>query len=253
MKRTGFFLKSVIVLVGALALGPASGAGAASARLVLTPATVEIGTFFEGTTVNFSGEIPAGAGAVLEVTGQAGDEHLMRRGRRGGLWMNVGEIDILHAPAFYLVLSTDPELLAPSGGVSAWGYKALEAGVKFTGMIKAGEEKEFFQQFLKLKERDGLYGTFPGALKRAGGAVQGSFKLPARAAPGTYRVRLSVVNQGRMVEEVPGELFVKMVGFPAMLTALAYEHGVLYGLLAVLIAILAGFIMGFLFKGKAAH
>ncbi len=252
MRRTGFYSIGVIVLAGALGLGLVRPAGADS-RLTLTPAVVEIGTFFEGTTVTLEGDIPPGDGAVLEVLGQSGEEHLMRRGRRGGLWMNVGEIKVQQAPAFYQVLSTDPALLPPRGGEFPWGFGALSQHIKFTGMISAGEEKDFLRQFLKLKERDGLYGAFPGALKAAGGKLTGSFRLPARVAPGTYQVRLSVVKDGRRVDEVPGEITVKMVGFPAMLSAMAYEHGAWYGLIAVFIAIFAGFIMGFLFKGKGAH
>jgi hypothetical protein len=44
-----------------------------------------------------------------------------------------------------------------------------------------------------------------------------------------------------------------MVGFPAMLTTLAYEHGATYGILAVIIAIMTGFAIGFLFKGGGGH
>jgi len=49
------------------------------------------------------------------------------------------------------------------------------------------------------------------------------------------------------------ELRVKMVGFPALLSTLAYEHGATYGILAVVIAIITGFAMGFLFKGRVGH
>jgi uncharacterized membrane protein YraQ (UPF0718 family) len=44
-----------------------------------------------------------------------------------------------------------------------------------------------------------------------------------------------------------------MVGFPAWLAALAYEHGAAYGVLAVVIAIVTGFAMGFIFKGGGGH
>ena len=49
------------------------------------------------------------------------------------------------------------------------------------------------------------------------------------------------------------ELQVAMVGFPAMLYTLAYEHGATYGILAVVIAIITGFAIGFLFKGGGGH
>ena len=81
-------------------------ARAAEPGLKISPATVQIGTFFNGQTVTVSGTIPAGAQAVLEVMGTSAEEHLMRKGRRGGLWMNVGEIKVQDAPSLYLVMST---------------------------------------------------------------------------------------------------------------------------------------------------
>jgi hypothetical protein len=49
------------------------------------------------------------------------------------------------------------------------------------------------------------------------------------------------------------DLTVAMVGFPAFLASLAFQHGAAYGVLAVVIAIVTGFAMGFLFKGGGGH
>ena len=49
------------------------------------------------------------------------------------------------------------------------------------------------------------------------------------------------------------DLTVALVGFPALLASLAYQHGAVYGVLAVVIAIVTGFAMGFLFKGGGGH
>jgi hypothetical protein len=125
--------------------------------------------------------------------------------------------------------------------------------------VLADQEKDHFSlEFLKLKESEGLYGNLPGTLKvrnsPEGQAVfQGVFRLPAKVPPAHYQVRLSVVKDGHIVEQKSGTMEVRLAGFPALLTALAYEHGALYGIMAVAIAIATGFLMGFLFKGKAGH
>lgn len=49
------------------------------------------------------------------------------------------------------------------------------------------------------------------------------------------------------------DLTVALVGFPAWLAQLAYQHGAAYGVLAVVIAIVTGFAMGFIFKGGGGH
>lgn len=235
-------------------------AGAANSDFQVIPNEVEIGAFFQGAQVTVQGEIPPGSQAVLEVIGNALEEKLMRKGRRGILWMNVGEIQIKGAPCLYLVRSTNPELLSPSQKHQApWGYQALEQQVTFSGQVRQGEEAALFQQFLQLKESEGLYGNSLRPLKVVSSApdhltVQGSFNIPARVTPGSYRLRLSVIQNGQVVSQKFADLQVMQIGFPALLSSLAYQHGALYGILAVVIAIVTGFLMGFLFKGKGgAH
>jgi uncharacterized membrane-anchored protein len=83
--------------------------------------------------------------------------------------------------------------------------------------------------------------------------VEGQLTLPSNIPPGNYRIILSVLNSGKLVEQKFFELPVKMSGLPGFLASLANEHAALYGLIAVVIAIVTGFAMGFLFKSKGAH
>ncbi|MHB9074020.1 MAG: TIGR02186 family protein [Desulfobaccales bacterium] len=248
--------KIAMVMLGVLLAG-LSPAQAAEPTLKVSPDNVQIGTFFSGQTLTVEGAIPAGSQAVLEVVGASADEHLMRKGRRSFLWMNVGEITVHDAPSLYLVMSTAKELLTSATGEATWGYQSLEKRIAFTGDIEAAERPMFMKQFLELKESEHIYATFPGALKvkAAGGqsAVAGKFFLPTNTKPGTYKVVLSVISDGKMVSSATTELTVAMVGFPALLADLAYKHGATYGIIAVVIAIVTGFAMGFLFKGGGGH
>jgi uncharacterized protein (TIGR02186 family) len=231
---------------------------AAAPPLTVSPATVEIGAFFNGQTVKISAAIPAGAQAILEVMGSSADEPLRRKGRRGGLWMNVGEILVHGAPSLYLVMSSAKELLTAPGPAAAWGYGALEKRISFSGKIEPSERENFMGQFLQLKESEQIYASWPGAirLKPAGEgktALAASFPLPTNTRPGAYKVCLSVIQDGQVVTRDCTDLAVAMVGFPAFLASLAYDHGAVYGVLAVVIAIVTGFAMGFLFKGGGGH
>jgi hypothetical protein len=230
---------------------------ATAADLLLSPSRINIGTFFDGAQVSLEAEIPSGAEAVVEVVGTIGHQALRRKGRRGGLWMSVGEIQIDHTPNLYLVMSSSPQIPALTGQASPWGFAALASRSQFSGALDSQEKERFFQEFIKLKESEGLFDTLPGVLKikNSGGGerVTGSFLLPAKVTPGSYQVRLSVVQDGTLLEQQTETIQVNMVGFPAMLASLAFEHGALYGLMAVAIAIATGFIMGFLFKDKAGH
>jgi hypothetical protein len=246
-----------LVLLGVLLAGVLP-ARAAAPTLTVSPATVKIGAFFQGQAVTVSGAIPAGAQAVLEVMGSSAEEPLMRKGRRGGLWMNVCEIMVHDAPSLYLVMSTTKELLTAAEPSATWGYQALKQRISFTGSIEPAERQEFLGQFLQLKESEHFYVTRPGALKvgaATGGEipVKGSFTLPTITRPGAYKVCLSVIQDGKVTSNTCTELKVEMMGFPAFFASLAYQHGAAYGVLAVFIAIVVGFAMGFVFKGGGGH
>ena len=156
-------MKIAGVVLGLLLAGVLP-ARAAAPDLTVSPATVDIGAFFNGQTVTVSGTIPAGAQAVLEVMGRSADEPLMRKGRRGGLWMNVGEITVQDAPSLYLVMSTAKELLTAAPPTATWGYQALKQHITFTGNIEPAEQEKFMDQFLQLKESEQIYASWPGAL-----------------------------------------------------------------------------------------
>ena len=241
-----------------LVLGLAGKAPAASATLQVTPDVVEISAFYQGRYVTVTGTLPEGLGAVVEVTGPATEEHLMRKGRRGPLWMNVGQINVSGVPSLYLVLSNGADLLAGNRLDASWGFPSLIQRISLTGDVQPNEHDKFKHQFLELKESQDLYGAWPGGLKvsPAGDGrqkVTGQFWLPSNIRPDTYKVCLSAVRGSQAVEKVCTDLPVQMVGFPAFLMTMAYEHAALYGLLAVIIAIVVGAIMGYLFKGGGGH
>lgn len=112
MRRNGYVWHGLAAILGLLFLLsiPALSLGA-SQELQVSPDLVEIGTWFRGHQVTASAMIPKGVEAVFEIVGQTADEHLMRKGRRAGLWMNVGEIEVQYAPSLYMVMSTNPKLL----------------------------------------------------------------------------------------------------------------------------------------------
>ena len=245
------------LLVAGLGTG-VSPAGAASLDLQVSPDVVEVGAFFRGHWLTVSGRIPAGAEAVMEVVGATATEHLLRKGRRGGLWMNVGEVEINQAPSLYLAASTRPELLTAAKPEAGWGYQALRSRITLGGDLKPGEREMSLDQFFQLKESEAIYDVSPRAVKVSGTSgdlrtVQGTFQVPTNIKPGDYEVCLSVVQNGELIAKKCTALKVEMVGFPAAMSALAYQHGATYGILAVLIAIVTGFAMGYLFKGGGGH
>jgi uncharacterized protein (TIGR02186 family) len=245
------------IMVGLLAFAVPAQTNAATQDLQVTPNRIHLGIFFHGAEVTISGEIPEGYDAIVEVTGKALNEHFMRKGRRAGLWMNVGELRIQGLPNLYMCMGHTPRP-SHSSHEALGGYEALKERAIFSGDIKESEFNQFFEQFVLLKENEGLYKICPDSLKTtrsSGGSLslEGTLQLPAKLQPGTYDVCLTVHRNGQVLRRECVPFQVVMVGFPAVLSVLAYHHGLLYGILAVVIAIAVGFLMGFLFKGKSGH
>lgn len=255
--KTGYLWMVVVIGLAVQAIGAPSYLRAGTSILEVVPKGVHITESFRGALVTVSADIPKGASTVLEIKGPVHDDHLLRQGRKGGLWMSVGEVTVHGAPSVYLVMSS-PDLPSNSSTGPQWGYGVLQKGMQFAGAIPKEGAGELFQQFVKLKESEGLYGVFPKSLKVVGSSddrstVEGQLVLPSNIAPGKYNILLSVLNSGKLLERTSFELPIDMTGLPGILASLAYRHAVLYGLIAVIIAIVTGFVMGFLFKGKAAH
>jgi hypothetical protein len=83
--------------------------------------------------------------------------------------------------------------------------------------------------------------------------VQGQLHLPGNIKPGDYRVDLSVLNNGEVIEQRSIEFSVVMRRVAAFLSFLAQQCPTLYGILAVTIAMAMGLLMGLVFKGRRAH
>jgi hypothetical protein len=226
---------------------------AAAESLRLTPDSIRIGPFFNGSLVHVSGEIPAGSRAVVEIMGKRIEEQLLRKGQHWDIWMSVGEIDIEDAPNLYFALSTDPNEFSGTKAGPEFGYAALKKQAFFKGDTQGMSRTEIFSRFIKLKEEENLYAQKPGALKVTSPsgnslAVGGSFRVPSRVSPGDYLVRLSIVDGSRLLHAETARLHVGMSGLPAFLSSLSRKHGALFGLFAVAIAVVFGFFVGVAFK-----
>lgn len=235
--------------VQAFALAPR----AAGPTLHVEPPAIQIGTFYAGTQVQVSAEIPTGSDAVIEMLGKDIEEQLLRKGQHWDIWMNVGEIDIEGAPSVYYATSSDPESLARSAPNPAFGYGALQQRTTFLGDVRGLRNPVIFDEFVMLKESERLYRVDPGKLERSSSpegstVIRGTFAIPSRIAAGTYTVRLSVLQNGLLVATRSTPLEVRVVGLPALLSGLARSHGGLYGLLAVAVAVVFGYATGVAFK-----
>ncbi len=206
------------VLLAVLCLVLASTASAKDdVRLTLKPQTVSIGTLYNGTTVTATGSIPADSEALVRFMGATSDVHLKQKGKVGDvMWMNLGSVTFEKAPSVCIVSSAvDFQRLGAAGGeVDDLGL----AGLKHSILIKAEGKKDFdvFAEFLKLKEKEGLYRELSGNISYAKASnglktFRAAIPIPSRLKPGVYTVEVAAIKNGQIVARGEQRLEAKLM------------------------------------------
>ncbi|MGO9018367.1 MAG: TIGR02186 family protein [Syntrophobacteraceae bacterium] len=231
------------------------------ARMTVEPQAIHIGALYNGTTLTAKGSIPADSEAIVRFMGASCEFHMKEKGKVGGImWMNLDSITFKGAPGVCMVSSAvDFKRLEANGGASIRLLRL--SGLKGSVQIEANGDghENAFDEFLKLKEKEGLYREMLGNISyESASDGQKNFvaqiPVPSRLSPGSYTVELDAVRNGEIVARAEEPVTVNLVGFPALLAGLAFGHSALYGILATIIALLAGLGIGLIFQGgKGGH
>ncbi len=230
------------------------------ARMTIEPQAIHIGALYNGTTLTATGSVPADSEAIVRFIGTPCDLHMKQKGKVGDIiWMNLDSITFKGAPCACIVSSAvDFNRLEANGGASLRVLRL--SGLKGSVRIEAngGGQENAFEEFIKLKQKEGLYREMVGNISYES-ASQGmkTFRaevpIPSRLTPGAYVVELDAVRNGKVIARAQRPVTVNLVGFPALLAGLAFEHSALYGILATIIALLAGLGIGLVFQSRGSH
>nr|MBC8363253.1 TIGR02186 family protein [Candidatus Desulfatibia profunda] len=253
---------TVFVLLGLL-WHPLPADPATSLTTKLEPNVILIGSFFNGISISVSGQVSAESEVLVILKGRTEDLTLKKKGRvLGVLWMNLGEVTFQQVPKIYLLYTSKGLDEFARSNREQWeqlgiGLESFKRKTEITPLLE--EKDSLIQEFLKLKQSQGLYAGCQGAVhfENIDGkwkSYEAAVRVPARIAPGEYEVDVLELHAGTVVATTIEQLKVKEEGLPAILANLAFKHGTLYGILAVLIAIGAGLLMDFFFgQSKGAH
>lgn len=232
-----------------------AGSAAAEGQLIkLAASTVKISTFYNGTTLQATGTIPAEDDVVLEVTGPKKDVHLKEKGKVAGfLWMNKNDVSLENTPAVYMLYTpeNDPtkKYITPEMGI---GYTALVDNIEIE---PATADKAFiFAEYVKLMEKSGVYAINKGTVTYdppANGVKRYSVTLtiPSLMKAGDYTVNAITIKDGAVTGHEGAKLTLVLSGFPETIANLAYGKPLLFGIMAVVIALATGLFIGIIFKG----
>ncbi|RJQ65137.1 MAG: hypothetical protein C4530_01200 [Desulfobacteraceae bacterium] len=238
-----------------------AGEATPSPSLDLEPVRINQGLFYQGGKVMVQARIPASCNSVVvRCIGPRQNIELMEKGRVMGLWMNVREIHLEQFPSIYLLWADPAECEIESPDIKREyliGYDILKS--MWVEQQPHSSNPDKFDDFLKLKEEDGLYRILPTSVghirdaQKGGREVEIALPLAAKAEPGRYTVTVIGLENGRAGSMLEGAFEISKSGLPALLYELANQHGLEYGIAAAILATLSGLAIGLVFSGKTGH
>lgn len=222
-------------------------------NLELSDPLIKISTFYNGTTLEASGIIPADADVLLRVSGSKENVHLKVKGKVAGiLWMNKSDAELDNTPSVYMLYTpAKKSALLEYKGVGM-GYKSLANGIS---VKPESADKDFiFAEYVKLMEDAGVYTVNEGSvhykdMKNGQKRFAATLTIPSKMSAGEYTVEAVTVKNEHFLGRSKTKLVLVLSGLPRVIAALAFGHSLLFGIMAVFIAVATGLIIGTLFKG----
>ena len=248
-------MKHAILIFLLCAAIPAT-ARAAGLESNVAPGAIDIGATYNGTSLAIEGWVPEGSQVVLRVVGTTQNVALKQKGKVFGLlWMNRNTLHFGNVLSVCLIDASAPlQTLGAAGG--SLGLNGLAE--KITIDPSDADRSMLLPEFLRLKGQEGLYQENTGGVQ-LGQAQDGRqpfsarLTIPSRLSPGSYTVETYAVKDGVIAAQASQVVPARLIGAPAFLADLAFNHAAWYGVLASVIAILGGLGIGLVFQSKGAH
>ncbi len=218
--------------------------------LGLSRDNVSIYTSFDGDEILIFGAIkretpiPPGPplNVVIAVSGPSSPVTVRRKQRTFGIWINRHAVEVDAAPAFYAVATTGP-LREVLRDVEDLRHKiTLKRAIRSVGAPQTIDDSaSFTEALIRVRQKSGLYQQLEGHVALDEQTLfRSAITLPANLTEGTYRTRIFLTRQGRVISQYETAIDVRKVGLERWLFVLSRENALWYGLMSLAIAIAAG-------------
>lgn len=211
---------------------------------------VGITASFDGSEILIYGairrEMPLPPGPPLQVIvtleGPAQKLIVRRKERKLGVWVNTEQVPVGAAPSFYVAATSGPldSILHPDQDVQHRISVPLVMRA-FSGPIAVADTIPFTEALIRLRENADIYRLDEGSVViQEQTLFRADVTLPANLVEGTYKARIFLLRNGRVIDEYRAPIEVEKVGLERWLYRLALDRPFLYGLLSLALAIGAG-------------
>ena len=229
---------------------------------------VSITASFDGDEILVYGAVkregPAPEGrldVIVTAEGPSGPVTIRRKERVAGIWINRESVSVTKAPAFYAVATTGRlqdiisaeenrrhaisvdhlvRLEAAEAAAQAWIERGgdPDATPDYALLLN---ESEFIRAMIRVRAGEGRYRLLENRVQLNEQTLfRADLSLPSNLTEGTYRVRMFLLREGKVIAEHERWIRVRKEGLERMIYNMSQEQPLLYGLLSLAIAAAAG-------------
>ena len=181
-------------------------------------------------------------GVIVTISGPLRPVTVRRKARRLGIWVNTDFVDVDLAPSFYAVATSSPwnDIISDTEDLR---YKiSIPRAIRSVGAPQTVHDSPVFTDALiRIRTAAGLYQLLEGQVTLSQETLfDTSVRLPADLTEGTYRTRILLTRNRRVIDTFETEIDVGKVGLERALFTLAHDQPFVYGILSLVMAITAG-------------
>ena len=212
---------------------------------------------FTGTELLLYGAVldPRGRRAVAEydivvvLKGPTEPITLREKEQIAGIWVNRHNTSYRSVPSFYALASSR----AVADIVDERTAAIYELGLEYlqlspTGTIDPIEQARFSAGLVDLRQRQGLYAQFDGAVTVSEGVLYSvRLPIPSNVRVGEYSAETFAIADGRVITSAISDVQVSKEGFERAVENQAENNAFFYGLFAIALSVLMGWAAGRLF------
>jgi uncharacterized protein (TIGR02186 family) len=214
---------------------------------------IGITTAFVGSNVLLYGALDEpGSDVAMVVQGPLETREVARKARVAGIWLQRDRLAFRDVPGYYAVASSRPlaEIARPDvlhrHGLVVERLSWQPVGAR----DRPREEIDAYRAALiRGMQRARLYTTKPGEIRFLGTRLfSTTVSFPANTPPGSYRVQVLNLRDGRVEGAQTSVLTVSKIGVEAELYDIAHHRSALYAIASIVLALGAGWIASAAFK-----
>ncbi|PTE15617.1 TIGR02186 family protein [Pseudogemmobacter blasticus] len=210
---------------------------------------VSITADFDGSEILIYGAVkrdsPAPEGrmdVIVTVEGPPTPVTVRRKDRVAGIWINDAAVRVDSAPTFYAVATTG-RLHDVLGATENIRHNiTIDRLIRAIGIsAEADGSDEFLRALVRVRRAEGSYPLLENRVQLTEGTLfRTDVALPANLTEGTYKVRMFVLRDGRVVATQERFIGVRKAGLERLIFNMSREQPLLYGLFALALAAVAG-------------